>query len=327
MTEFKFYTTFIGKINTALASYVQDTATNVIQEITPVTQTMVIIYVVLWGLLMMKGTISEPITDGLGRILKISIITGLVLGIGNYNGYITDFLWNSPEALASLMASGNAETASNTQFLDSFLSQFFDMFTKFKIAAIKNSTAYIPDLTMLLTGSVVMLVGMALTGYVAVLLIAAKMALAILLAAGPIFVLFTMFEATKKFFDAWIGQVLTCVFTVMLLAAALKLVIFFVSDYLTAAGSLVIDPDIDQAIPVIVMGGISIIVLRQIPAIASALGGGVAINTFGAVGWSYDKGKQASKDAFKLAKTTSQRVRKGASYLNQKRNQNTIKRK
>jgi len=51
------------------------------------------------------------------------------------------------------------------------------------------------------------------------------------------------------------------------------------------------DPALDQALPAIVFSIIGALALVQMPAMASALGGGVALGTLGAVGWAYGKTK------------------------------------
>jgi type IV secretion system protein VirB6 len=117
--------------------------------------------------------------------------------------------------------------------------------------------------------------------------------LAILLGVGPIFILMTLFEPTKRFFDAWLGQALNYVFVVMLTAAAVKLVITIVDSYLGGAAHIaaMTSPKVNQAIPAIVFSMIGVLVMMQLPSVASALGGGVAIGTLGAVSWAYGKTK------------------------------------
>jgi type IV secretion system protein VirB6 len=116
------------------------------------------------------------------------------------------------------------------------------------------------------------------------------MALAILLGVGPIFVLLLIFEGTKRFFEAWLGQALNYVFLVILTAGAIKLIMTIIVQYLNvAAGGAVAAPTIEQAVPAIVLCLIAALVMMQLPSIASALGGGVAISTLGAAGWTYGK--------------------------------------
>jgi type IV secretion system protein VirB6 len=144
-----------------------------------------------------------------------------------------------------------------------------------------------------ITGVIIWLVGIAATGYAAFLFALSKLALAIILGVGPIFVLLIMFEPTKRFFDAWIGQALNYVFMVMLTAAAVKLVMSILKIYLEAPGvqAALADPAINQALPPIVFSIIGFLVMMQVPTIASSLGGGAAIGTLGAVAWAYGKTK------------------------------------
>ncbi len=293
-SSFHFYEDSFKHLNDALSTYVSDVAANIIGAITPVATTLIAIYVMLWGWAMMRGMISEPIMDGANRIVRLSLITGMALSIGRYNEFLGDFLWQSPEALAGYIASGYSDSASNMQFLDSLWSQLYDFGDAYWQKA--NASAGMlptPDLGMLAVALLIWVAGTAATAYAAFLLALAKLALAIVLGVGPIFVLLAIFEPTKRFFDSWIGQALNYVFLVMLTAASLKMMIAIVQKYLgavTDAGVLT-DPAISQAFPAIILCVMGTLVMMQLPSIASALGGGTAIGTLGAVDWAYGKAK------------------------------------
>jgi type IV secretion system protein VirB6 len=117
------------------------------------------------------------------------------------------------------------------------------------------------------------------------------MSLAILLAIGPIFVLLLLFEGTKRFFEAWLGQALNYVFLVVLTAAAIKLVMTIVEAYLMAEVNVALNPTADKAVPCIVLCLIAALVMMQLPSIASALGGGAAISTLGVPSLAFSKAK------------------------------------
>ena len=127
------------------------------------------------------------------------------------------------------------------------------------------------------------------------------MALAVLLGVGPIFILLAIFESTKKFLDAWIGQVCNYVFLVMLAAAVCKLILVFLEQYIgsvkpNATGDL----GIADAVQLIALSAIGFLVLMQVPTIASALGGGAAISTLGAAGAAWSRMRGAAKSAGNL---------------------------
>lgn len=286
--DFHFYSTLFSKLDTALTSYVGDTATAIIGAITPVATTLITIYVMLWGWSMMRGVISEPIMDGVGRIVKLSLITATALQIGHYNGFLADMLWNSPDALAGYIGGGTPTT--NAVYLDKLMSRMYDFGGAYYDKAYATTTMGIPSIGLLTMAYVLWGAGVLATGYGAFLLTLAKIGLAVALGVGPLFVLMCVFEPTKRFFDSWIGQALNYVFLVMLSAATIKLILAVLESYLTdASGAVLADPQIAQALPAIVFSIIGALALVQMPSMASALGGGVAIGTLGAVGWAYGK--------------------------------------
>lgn len=182
--------------------------------------------------------------------------------------------------------------ARQTAYLDTLMSRMYDFGDAYYQKAQANSTLGIPDLGLLFMAYALWVAGVIATGYGAFLLALAKMGLAVALGVGPLFILLTIFEPTKRFFDAWIGQALNYVFLVMLSAATIKLIMVILEKYLTdASGTVLADPALDQALPAIVFSIIGALALVQMPAMASALGGGVALGTLGAVGWAYGKTK------------------------------------
>lgn len=286
--DFHFYQRTLSELNSALGSYVSQVSTNIIGAITPVATTLLMIYIMLWGWTTIRGMINEPVTDGITRIVRLTIIYALALTIGNYNGFISNFLWSSPDALASYVASDYSDSDNNAQFLDSLMSKLYDLGDAYWQKA-NASSGLFPDFGLIATALCVWGTGLVATAYATFLFALSKMALAILLGIGPIFVLLLIFEGTKKFFETWLGQVLNYVFLVMLCAASVKLVLIILEKYLADASGVVIDPSISQALPAIALCVIGALVMMQLSSIASALGGGAAISTLGAATWAYGK--------------------------------------
>ena len=289
-TSTHFYEDTFNNINAALTTYVSDVATNIIAAITPTTTTLLIIYVMLWGWAMMRGMITEPVTDMINRIMRLTLIIGVALNVGRYNEYLSDFLWNTPDVMAGYISAGFSDGSTNTQYLDNLWSQIYDIGNAFWQTA-NASDSLVPDVGMIIIAILIWCAGAAATAYAAFLLVLSKIALAIILGIGPIFILLIMFEPTKRFFDVWMGQALTYVFLVILTAASIKLMLAILLKYLVAFSSsgILANPAISQAFPAIILSVISFLVMMQLPSIASALGGGTAIGTLGAVGWTYGK--------------------------------------
>jgi type IV secretion system protein VirB6 len=150
------------------------------------------------------------------------------------------------------------------------------------------------------------------TLYAGFLLVLSKIALAVLLALGPLFILTSLFESTKRFFDVWIGQAVNYVFLVMLTAATIKLLFTIVSMYLDAvfgtyASTGGADPNYTEIFPMLALCGIGVLVLVQMPSIASALGGGVALSTLGAARWTYAKATGTASNTLSAMRPTNMR--------------------
>lgn len=288
-SDYHFYEDIFTKLNNALTTYIGDVSGDVIGAISGVGYSMLTIYIMLWGWSMLRGMISEPITDGIARIVRLALIVGIALNLGRYATFISTFLWTTPDAMAGIVANGYSNPHSNVQFLDGLMSKLYDLGYVYYEAAF-GSPGVFPDFGKLAAAFLIWIAAVAATAYAAFLLALSKMALAILLGIGPIFVLLLVFEGTKRFFEAWLGQALNYVFLVILTAGAIKLMMTIIEQYLNvAAGTVAASPTIEQAVPAIVLCLISALVMMQLPSIASALGGGVAISTLGAANWTYGK--------------------------------------
>jgi type IV secretion system protein VirB6 len=292
MAAFDFYQTTMAHLDVVLTTYVHTTAANVVGAIGGVAATMLTIYVVLWGVGMLRGMIAEPLMDGAIRIVRLAVILGLCINLGRYEGAISNNLFAMPDALAGVVT--GVAPGSSASFLDTLMGQIYDFGLQYHDAAEANSSTVgnIPDLTLMLCAGLIWCTGLVLTAYGAFLLVLSKIGLGVVLAIGPIFILLTMFDATKRFFDAWLGQVVNFILMVTLTAATLRVILQILVAYLTSAGPAIDGlPGPTQAIPALAIGAIGILVLLQVPSLASALAGGVALNTLGAAGAAFSRAR------------------------------------
>jgi type IV secretion system protein VirB6 len=275
---FTFFSKNLVHIDSALTTHISSVTSNIITGITPVSNTLLTLFVLWWGWSMMRGLIQEPWADGVSRISRLIIIYSLATNIGLYNDFLADWLWKTPESLARIVSSDSVSSY-GFNYLDTLLSKFYDKGLVFWEKG--GSYSPIPDIGFYIIALMVWIFGLALTVYAAFLLVLSKMALAVLLGIGPIFVLLLMFEPTKKFFDQWIGQVINFVFLATLTGSTVKLSAGIIDKYIAVMSNAA---DIVEIFPLIGLSAISVLVLMQMPSIASSLGGGVAISSLGAFG-------------------------------------------
>jgi len=119
-----------------------------------------------------------------------------------------------------------------------------------------------------------LLVGMPFLAIAAAYIILAKFALGLLLAIGPMFIASALFPGTRKFFEAWTAQCLNYAILTALFAAAGAIEVNFALNNLPV-GSF---SDLLTTAKMAMMGIVFWIVSMNLPALASALAGGVGIS-------------------------------------------------
>lgn len=275
-----FYGDLILKVDRLCDEFILSKAAAVIESISAVTTTMLIIYIAMYGLAMMRGTVQEPVMDGAMRMTKISIIVGLALSLGNYQQYVYSFMWNTPDAMAAIL-SGQGRSGQIT-VLDAMYES--GMVTGDKAwAKMALSEGIAGNLGYFSVAIVAYAATLLLTGYAAVLIILSKIAMSVLLAVGPIFIVLIMFQATQKFFESWLGMSMNFVFMTILGAAAVSFSNALVGDFLNEMASLQ-GVNMREVLQLLLVAVLSAVVLKQIPSISAALGGGVALSTMNVVG-------------------------------------------
>lgn len=280
----QFYQWIFHSTDHVIQSYVTGTASNIITTISPVAVTLFAIYVVFWGFSHLTNRIEEPVTDAAKRMIMIALILGLALNVGRYSDYIIQFCQDTPVALASAVSGEHSPAGeqSTAKQLDKMLDKGFDLGDRAK----SKAGVLHGDFGMYIVAVVCYLGTSALTAFAAFLLMLTKVGLAVLLGVGPIFLLLCMFEATKRFFAMWFGQVVNFMLTYVLTIAIISLLFGFIEDFLTQA---IAQPDISSfasMAQLFIMCCIGVLVLRQVPSIASSLAGGIGMNTLGAFGTS-----------------------------------------
>ncbi len=139
-----------------------------------------------------------------------------------------------------------------------------------------------------------------------------NIALAVLLALGPLFVGMLLFEPTRRFFAAWMAQLANYALITLLTVMVAALLLHVVQSYAVqtaARGAAILTVD---ALNMMLIATLVFLVLRQVMPIASGLAGGAALNSFGLVSRSVDWSSRTTGGAAKLAgKTAGPYVMKG----------------
>ncbi|HEY4146682.1 type IV secretion system protein [Pinirhizobacter sp.] len=250
----------------------------VMTVIQPIVQALLVVYVLLWGVTVASGRSQEPFGDGARRVLRIIFIVLLGFTADGYNSEVCEILFNLPSTVAAGMIGDGGDTKGIAQVLDKTMGEGMDIalgfMRDFSIWSIGQGIRNIA------IGATLALLTIILVGIAIAFIYIAYVAMGILLAIGPFFIMLLIFEQTRRFFDGWLGQMVT--FGVLfLLVAATAIICFEVLEQFTRDGH---GANVGQVLKIMVSFLCMIAVMVQTRTIASSIGGGVAMQTQSAVG-------------------------------------------
>jgi type IV secretion system protein VirB6 len=270
-----FFATFSTWLNAQLATYIGDNTARLASVLEPAVVTLATIYVMAWGYLHLTGKIDEPVIAGLKRILVLALILGMGLRLWLYNTLIVDTFYIAPTQLAAAMVGGADPVATIDAIWDRGGAVAGILWTKGSSSLSWGSPGFFIASTL-----VWCLIGL-LCVYAMFLLTLSSIALSVLLAVGPLFIALLFFDATKRFFAAWMAQLanyaLITVLTVMVAALLLQIV----QSYTTQTAALGTSIHTVDILHMLLVAALVFLVLRQVMPIAGGLAGGVSLSSFG----------------------------------------------
>jgi type IV secretion system protein VirB6 len=252
-------------IDAKLDVFLNERAASVIAAVSGPLRAALVLYVVLYGFAILRGAISEPVMDFAVRSLKLAIIYMLATTVA-YSTYVTTPLFHTlPDTLAQAISGAGVPDAG---------AAFDQFFARAAYIADKVGKTGSPiDFSPWVLSALVYLVGAlaAALGFGVVMI--AKVALALLVALGPIFVACALFDASRRFFFGWLSQAVNYIVLFALILTVFQLILALVAQQWGA---------IDGSDPV--TGGLLFMALcllgaiffLQTPAIAAGIAGGAS---------------------------------------------------
>lgn len=282
-SQLQVFTWLYGEFDAVLNNYIADKASDIIQAIAPTAYVMLGIYFLLWGFSMIRGLIQEPVMDGLFRMLKIALVLGFALNLGLYQSHIVEFFMKTPDAMASVIVLGDSAAAGDASTygtIDTLLNKSVDVARKVsdKMSMMEPGKS----VGLAIASFLILFAGLFFTIAAGVMIIMAKVAVVLLLALGPIFIMLAMFKTTQRFFEAWLGQVINYMLTIVLLLAVVSLFFGLTEEAINNAASTADQSPLEAVATVAVAFISAAVLLFQVPGVASGLANGVSLNLAGA---------------------------------------------
>ena len=267
-----FFTTFWTFLQGNVLNTVSVITSNISASLGPAAVTLATIYVMIWGYLHLRGAIEEPIMEGANRILVLAVILGVVLSLWEYNAVFVDFFVTTPQALSGAILNGNNAIA--------IIDGVWVKGATVAESLINQGGLFNNNFEFYLAGFAVYLFVGLICIWMAYLFCLSIVAVGILLALGPLFILGLMFEATKRFFEAWVAQLSNYALIIMIAAVAAKLLLNMLDSYATQALALGAGITIAQSIQLCLACAFVLLIMKQVPSLAAGLASGVALSSY-----------------------------------------------
>ena len=245
--------------------FLNERASSVIAAVSGPLRAALVLYVLLYGVAILRGAIAEPMMDFAVRSLKLAFIYMLATTVA-YSSYVTTPLFHTlPDTLTQAISGAGVPDVG---------AAFDQFFARAAYLAQKISHEASPvNLGPWIIAGAVYVVGAlaAALGFGVVLL--AKVALALLIALGPIFIACALFDATRRFFFGWLSQAVNYVVLFALIITVFQLVLSLVAQQWGQIDGL--DPIAAGAL-FIALCLLGAIFFLQTPAIAAGIAGGAS---------------------------------------------------
>jgi type IV secretion system protein VirB6 len=295
-----FFETFWSWLGGQLGAYIGTNTALVASALEPTIVTLAVVYVMVWGYLQLTGRIEEPLAAGLKRLVLLVVVLGGSLHLWLYNTVIVDTFYRAPAELAGAVVGARDPIAT----IDTIWSQGG------AVAGYlwNNGGVFNGDFGYYVAGAIVWLLMGLVCVYTMFLIALSSIALSVLLALGPLFIALLLFDATRRFFEAWLAQLanyaLITILTVLVAALLLQIVASYAAQT-AARGAAIVTVD---ALDMVLVAMLVLLVMRQVMPIAAALAAGVSLSSFGLLSrmahWGGQRAALAGRGAAVLAVKT-----------------------
>jgi type IV secretion system protein VirB6 len=253
-------------IDSRLDAFLHIHLSNVISLVTGPLRVALVLYIVLYGIAVVRGAIAEPMIDFVVRSIKLCIVLALATTAA-YTTNITDPLFQElPNALARAISGSDVSNVGGS------FDQFFAYGAVLADKIAKYSTTF--DVLAYIISCVVFIVTAIAAALGFGVIVVAKLALALLVALGPIFIACSIFEGSRRFFFGWLAQAVNYIVLFALMITVFELVLALMKSEWPN-----IDGETNLKVAGMVFSALCLlgaIFFLQVPGIAAGIAGGAS---------------------------------------------------
>jgi len=231
---------------------------------------MIVLYIVLMGFSITRGIIERPQHELLKFSIKVGLIYMTAMNWDWFASHVRDLFVVGSESIASaLMHAVHKQSTGGSvnQGLQNVLNDILKLGTSlFEAGSLRKLTPYFAGMMVFLSGSIT--VGLAF-----IEIVIAKLMLAVTLCTAPLFILFTLFDQTKSFFERWLGVLSGFAFVLIFVSSVVGLCIHLLTWVTNALSGSADQLTAAIWVPIFIVACLCVMGITQAVAIGKSIGG------------------------------------------------------
>jgi type IV secretion system protein VirB6 len=262
-------------IDLLLLHFVAEKSAAICSMLIPVAISGITTYLILIGYSIGRGTYPDPAKEALWKIMRISFVAGISLSVGTYQTLIVGGL----ESIGGAIIETIAGVSTFAAVIDNMAAPYLELGQKIWSEA---TTGMWPHVGLLFAAAVVSCSQLVLFSIGLGYYLLAKVALALIMAIGPCFLLCAIWPSTSKYAENWLGQAMNYIFLKVLISTTVVMLTCFASQYAEHISTEIDEVNIIEAACSLMLTSIALaIVVIFHPQLASALFGGASVSGIG----------------------------------------------
>ena len=250
-----------------------------------------VLYIASWGVLLLTGRSSLAVGEVVFRLIRMAAIYALVLSWPTFNTLVFSWASTVPDNVGTLLmknmpsATFHGTTSTFADGPGQALSDCYHVAIE-TVGAIVAKGGF-TNVGPYILGLLVLVVALLLVGASVAMLVFAKMVFWVLLGVAPLAIGAALFPSTRRFFEGWLASAVTHFMIPVILYSVLGFFLSLTTDIVDQLYTATQDNDPSMVAigPFVLVCLIGAFVVWQIPTIAQAIGGGIAVRTEGMGHW------------------------------------------
>ena len=202
MTYDTFIVSLAGEIDSLTNHFVFDGYSALASLLKAPLGAMIVLYIVLMGYAIIRGMVQTPQQELFKFAIRAGLIYMTAMNWDLFAVHVRDlFVVGSDSISTTLMRAVNKKSSAGSinQGLQNVLNDILTLgSTLFDAGSFRKLTPYFAGIMVFFSGTVTI-------GLAFIEIVIAKLMLAVTLCTAPLFIIFTLFDQTKSFFDRWLG--------------------------------------------------------------------------------------------------------------------------